>query len=368
MSEALAAALHAAPPGVQVLTSCSAGQNAQETTETGSEFLAAFRTKAKDLRQSGALAGAKPEMPIPTEKWAASLREYLAGKRDFAPSQTLKETVPLQDPAQAVAYVKDAAPAQRFSWPVPPPGASPDDVAKLVELAALPGIRKDIELPPGLAQVYPFSAEVIKQYAADDVKRDDILKGKDYPVRKAVIEAMDYIRDKWKFDTGEGLRDTLNGSVDDTLKKQIAALQPPIAIMTLQLEEQMTALEQAGKKLGDEKSKRWKALHQYALAQIQMRWAFVQEYNKVLGDVRTDNLEKPTGSGTPVYRLTSVEKMSSKKDVSSKVESAKELFETIAKEHKGTPLEMLAKMHRDIVLGLRWKLEVQQSEAAEKRE
>ncbi|CAN5641552.1 hypothetical protein BH11PLA2_BH11PLA2_15740 [soil metagenome] len=364
MSKALEAALHKVPPGVQVVTSCSEGQNAQETTETGSEFLAAFRIKSKELKLGGVTTNAKPEQPIPTEKWSASLREYLASKRDYAPPQTLKETMPLQDPVNAVAYVKDAPPATRFAWPVAPAGASPEEVAKLLEFVNLPGIRKDIELPQGLAQVYPFSAEVMKAYAPD-VPDDESVKGDKYPLRKATFEALTYIRDKWKFDTGEGLRDTLNGSADEALKKQIASDQVPIAKLTLQLEEQMVALEIAGKKLSEEKSKRWQALYAYALAQIQLRWAFVQEYNLALGNVRTDSLEKPAGGGTPVYRLVSVEKMKSKKDVTEKVEAAKESFEKMAKDHKGSPLEMVAKMHRNIALGLTWKLEVQQAPMAD---
>ena len=40
------------PPGVQVLTSCSAGQNAQETSEAGSEFLAAFRANLTSARHT----------------------------------------------------------------------------------------------------------------------------------------------------------------------------------------------------------------------------------------------------------------------------------------------------------------------------
>jgi hypothetical protein len=226
---------------------------------------------------------------------------------------------------------------------------------------ALPGIRQGIELPPGLAEVFPFSAEIIAKYDADAISDDAILKSDKYPVRKATLEALNFIREKWKFDSGEGMRESLNGSADDSLKKQVLADQEPIAKLILLIEEQMIALEMAGKKLGDEKSKRWVALYQYAFAQTQMRWAFVNEYNLALGNVRTDSLEKPAGGGTPVYRLVSVEKMKSKKDITEKVENAKELLEAMVKDHKGTPFEMMAKMNRNLALGLAWKLEVQQA-------
>jgi hypothetical protein len=194
-----------------------------------------------------------------------------------------------------------------------------------------------------------------------DVPDDESVKGDKYPVRKATYDALNYIREHWQFGTGEGLRETLSGAADETLKKEIAKDQIPIAKLTLELEEQLALLEIAGKKLADEKSRRWQSLYAYALAQIQMRWAFIQEYNLALGNIKTDSLEKPMGGGTPIYRLVSVEKMKSKKDITEKVEEARETFEKLATEHKGSPFEILAKMNRNVALGLTWKLEVQQA-------
>jgi hypothetical protein len=206
--------------------------------------------------------------------------------------------------------------------------------------------------------VYPFAADVMKQYADDGPA--------DTPLRKAIVEAMSYVRSKWKFGDGTGLRETLDGAADEQLKKEILKEQEPIAVFDAELSEHIGALERAGKQLEQEKSKLWKALHAYALAQMQLRWAFINEYNTALGSIRTDNLEKPAGDGTPVYRLVSVDKMKSKKEYTAKVEEAKESLEKLGKEHKGTPLEILAKMHRNLSLGLAWKLEVQQAPADEK--
>ncbi len=352
MSEALQTALHAVPPGVQVMTSCSAGQNAQETIETGSEFLTAFNVKLRQLKMSGASLPVTPGQPIPIEKWSDMMREYLASKREFAPSQTVRATIPAL--ANNLAYDKSALPAPMFSLPFVAPGANPGDVQKLLSALTLPGIRKEIELPPGLAAVYPFSADVMKAYTADDDANT--------PLRKATLAALAYIRDQWKFGDGGGLRESLNGSVDETVKKEIAEAQIPIARLELELSEHMHGLEAAGKKLVDEKSKKWQGLYAYALAQLQLRWAFVNEYNLALGTIRTDGLEPPMGGGTPIYRLVSVDKMKSKKDYTERVEIARESFEKIAKDHKGTPFEILAKMNRNVSLGLTWKLDVQQVE------
>ena len=124
----------------------------------------------------------------------------------------------------------------------------------------------------------------------------------------------------------------------------------------LGLREQVKALEAVRDKLADEKSKRWRAAYQYALAQAQLRWAFMEEYNLSLGNIRTDTLQRPAAGANPVWRLVSVERMKSKKDVKEKAEAAKELLGEMAEEHEGTPWEVLAKMHRHVALGLDWKL------------
>lgn len=355
MSEALADRLHAAPPGVQVLTSCSPGQNAQETLDRGSEFLQAFLIKARDRKSAKNQPPAQPNQPIPIDKWAELLREHLAARREgVEKSQTVKATLPALNP-EAVAFRKDEPPAGRFAWPLPPPVASVSEVNKLLALAELPGLRKEIELPPGLAKVFPFPADAMKPYEPDVPDAESITDK--YPLRKATHDALNYIRTSWKYGDGSGLRETFNGSVTETLKKELEQDQQPIARMILELGEHMALLEKAGKTLSEEKSKRWQALYAYALAQVQLRWAFVNEYNLALGTIKTDNLEKPSSGGTPVYRLVSVEKMRSSREVASKAEAARETFETIIRDHKGTPLEILAKMNRGVALGLTWKLD-----------
>lgn len=353
MSPKLDELLHAVPPGVQVVTSCSAGENAHEIQETGSEFLTAFRVQA-DRVKAMKQPPPNPGDPLPIAPWMDSLKAYLGAKRDNRIVQTVK--LAGEEPKAAVDYDKDEALAARFAWAEIPKGVSLDDITKVMQAASLPGIRKDLEIPASLGQVYPFDAEVMKAYADDGIADDQILKDQaKYPVRHATLEALQTIREKWTF--GEnGLKESFEGDVDDKARKNALDDQTGPALIELELKDKMDKLEKVAAELPNEKSKRWLALYQYAKAQTQLRWAFIEEYRGALGKIRTDSLPKPEKGKAAGYRLASTIKMTSKKDIQEKAEEARELLAKMADDHKGTPWEVLAKMHKNLALGLKWEV------------
>ncbi len=353
MSPKLDELLHAAPPGVQVVTSCSAGENAHEIQETGSEFLTAFRVQA-DRVKAMKQPPPNPGDPLPIAPWMDSLKAYLGAKRDNRIVQTVKMAG--EEPKAAIDYDKDEALAARFAWADIPRGVSLDDITKVMQAASLPGIRKDLEIPASLGQVYPFDAEVMKAYADDGIADDQILKDQaKYPVRHATLEALQTIREKWTF--GEnGLKESFEGDVDDKARKNALDDQTGPALIELELKDKMDKLEKIAAELPNEKSKRWLALYQYAKAQTQLRWAFIEEYRGALGKIRTDSLPKPEKGKAAGYRLASTVKMTSKKDIQEKAEEARELLAKMADDHKGTPWEVLAKMHKNLALGLKWEV------------
>jgi hypothetical protein len=353
MSEKLDQLLHAAPDGVQVVTSCSAGENAFEIQETGSEFLTAFRVQADRVKAMKQPAPT-PADPLPVAPWMDAVKAYLSGKRDNRTAQTVK--LAGEEPKAAVEYNKDEPPAARFAWADVPKGASVDEIAKMLQVATLPGIRKDQEIPATLGQVYPFDPARMKEYAEDGVADDQILKDEaKYPVRHAALTALQTIREKWTFGDN-GLKEEFLGDVDDKAKKNALDDQNGPALIELELKERMLALEKAAAELPNEKSKRWQALYQYAKAQIDLRWAFIEEYRGALGKIRTDSLPKPEKGKAAGYRLASAMKMTSKKDVLEKAEEARDALAKMAEDHKGTPWEVLAKMHKNIALGLKWEV------------
>jgi hypothetical protein len=359
MPEALAKALHAPPPGVQVWTTCSAGENAVELPKTGSEFLAAFRIVA-DKGKLPAKSGL-PEEPIPVHAWAEAVRAKVAElvTKDGKPAQT--PTLTGTEPKDAVAFNPEEPPAARFDLPALPKGADSRLVAAVFRDLDLPGIRDDKAADaPSFESAFYFADGVLKDYAEKDVPFTEMEKDKEkYAVRLAALDALKTIRDTWTRTKGDGsgrLRETFAGEADDKTKKLIEDEQTVPARIELELSKLLRRLETAEKSLDQEPSKRWRATFQYAYAQALARWAYINEYDLMLGAIRKDDLPKiDKAKGDAGWQIVSVPVMKSKKDVPAKADAAKELFGKVAAEYKGTPWAMLAKQHQNIAVGLEWR-------------
>lgn len=356
MSEDLHKALLAAPAGVQVAVTCGPGQNAQEFTDSGSEFLTAFRVVAERTRRAGKAVAAKPEDAIPMTAWLDGLKNFLADPRGKVSPQTLKYA---GADGGAVAYAKDAPPAAKVDWLPAAAGVGAAEVEKMLAQVNLPGIRKDLSVPTDLPRVYPFAADVMKAYADDGVTEEMIEKDPEkYAVRKAALDGLKVINTAWRKAAGDsgkiGFKEEFEGDVDDKVRKDILKTQEPVAKLNLELVEAINAIDEAGKKLDDEKNKRWRAVFHYTHAQLLLRWALMNEYDAVLGKIVTNSLPKDEGKPTAGYRLVSTGKVT-RKDTKEKVEAAKELLDKLAEDHKGTPYEVLAKLHKYINVGLEWR-------------
>jgi hypothetical protein len=375
MSKELEAKLLAAPPGVQVVTTCSAGQNALEFRRppdlgertndvSGSLFLSALRNIADKGKAKGG-SNSKPDDPLPIVAWldAATARIKEVAGQIGKPEQTPKMTGAA--PTTAVAFNPEESPVPRFGFTPPPPGIPPAEVAKIIERVQLEPFRPRRDQATSverIEQTVPFTKTVMAAYTPDGMTDQDILQAGDkYPLRKAAIAALKTIREQWKM-TGEkedgepGLLTQFTGETNDALKKMILERQEVPARAILMLEEQVAAMEALVPQLQQEKSKYWQATFEYALAQAKARLAFMHEYNYALGNIRTDSLpERDAKKGQVGLQLVSVAKMNSKKDVREIADSARELFAKIAEEHKGTPWAVLAKRSRVIALGMKWQ-------------
>ena len=89
-----------------------------------------------------------------------------------------------------------------------------------------------------------------------------------------------------------------------------------------------------------DQNKHWQANYDYARAMLKARLAFMNEYNKLLGDVLTETL--PTlEAKQDSYRLASSEKMKSKKEIVKLAEKqAQDIVDDARRQARETRLEM----------------------------
>ncbi len=348
MTDELDKLLHSPPDGVQVLTSCSAGQTAAEfraapdaDTPQGSAFLGALRAVARKTK------GAKvnPADPFPVGQWGEAaekrLADVLAKDRPSKPKATGGEPT-------AVALNPDEPPARSFDIPAPPKGADAKDVkAAFAALDAPPLLG-----PPPADGDHPedavvFSADAMKAYAEQPASDE-------FPWRAAATKALADIRGRWKefADPTKGgvLFDGLNGKANDEIKKAIEKEQKPLSVLALELSEIVDALLEHKEKAEKDESAYWRATYRFALAQAKLRLAFSHEANLALGRVRTDNLPE----GSDGWKLVQVPKMENRKEATGAKE-AQALLDELAKEAKGTPWEVAAKQWRGVSVGLKWQ-------------
>lgn len=358
MSEETAAALAAVPAGVQAVITCQPGENALEFFDltpdgptkpavAGSNFLEATRYVAEKNRTGAAVA---PNDPIKVDEWAAAINKRVNEVAAYSDPK-LKQTVKVvgTPPASLVPFNKDEAFATRFDYPPAPKGASAAEITELVSEFSLPGIKSD-DGESGVAN-FPFPAEALAAYKADVPIAEVADNKQKYPFRAAVIDSFEAIRKVWGKD-GRTLRETFTDKTSDAIKKQILEEQLFPAEAIPRLEAAITRLE-AVEEMKAGQPKRWQAHYDYALAQCKARLAFMNEYNLALGSIRTEVLP-PLKPGDDGYKLISAEKMKVKKEAKY-AEEAKELFESIVTDYKGSPWAIQAKRDKGLSLGLAWQ-------------
>ncbi|MFO0935580.1 MAG: hypothetical protein U0798_03575 [Gemmataceae bacterium] len=357
MDEKLFNLLSKPPAGIQALVTCSIGENAIELPRSGSEFLASFRTVAE--KTNGPKSGSSPDDAIPFADWIAAiqtkLNQYVV--KDGKPNQKMSLT---GSPGAPVEFNPDEAVAKRFAFPPPPKGADPEAVAAAFDSIDLPSMRRDRAGAGKPGQSFTVPADALKDYTSDTMTLEEAVKQKEkYPIRAAAANAILKIRSVWKGAGGKdgGLRETFVGEANDRVKKAILAEQETPARIILELDSIIEECEKLEKDLEKEPSKRWRATFQYAYAQAKARWVYMNEYNLMLGVINKNELppldEKKGDSG---WQLISKDQMKSKKDIREKAEQAQELFNKIATEHKGTPWAVMAKVYKNVKLGLDWRV------------
>ena len=372
MTDTLYKALAAAPEGTEVVLTCQPGENALEffnlqaevgTTATavrfaGSAFLESVRAvAAKSSRNPGKQP--TPADPINVADWTAAVARKT---REVAELSTvgLKQTIKVEGKmlASQVAYNAAEPLAKRFEVPVPPKGTSPAEIASIVNEFNVPPISREVT-DAGISNI-AFRDEVMKDFKAD-ATYDEIMADKEkYKLRVATLAALDKIRKMWSITPGatggpEIRQKPIPAPINDKIKNEIKNEQEFWAIGIAELELLNAELDSV-KSLKEAEPKRWQAHYEYARAVLKARLAYMNEYNKLMGDVLTETLPSlDMKLGQDSYKLVTSEKMKSKRDVQKLAEEAKEAYEKLVTEFKGTPWAIQAKRDKSFPLGLSWQ-------------
>jgi hypothetical protein len=245
-------------------------------------------------------------------------------------------------------------PPFRTEVPRLPRLASATEVKAILEELALPALPLGPE--PGPRPHLLFAGDALKPYASDATIEEILQDVEKYKFRAAVLQTLQAIRDTSLTADPKAPKPItrIPGPLTDETKKQVFNTQEAIALGIARLELVSVTLTDV-ENLRAKETRRWQAHYDYTLGQLRLRIAMLNEYNKLLGDVRAERLPELT-EGASGWQLVPAEEIQSKKDVRKLVEDAMAGFKALATDHKGTPWELLAR--RDLLTqpGLKWEV------------
>jgi hypothetical protein len=355
MGDKTFAALQNPPEGVQVWTACAAGQCSCEDRALleGSIFLTKILETLVPGKEASRFGIQQPQDLLPLEPLNGAVS--VATEREVASLFKQKQT-----PLVLGGVSSSGGATYDPNEPPPPPvsvdwrpgkGFVPADKwlvqGILQEAAEIPPVKgRAAGAERFRAEFFPiFPQSVLKDYPPDNAPsefRDTI--------RKAVAALKTHAK---------AFQEVFYGDLAQ-LKRDVVSKQRDQATAKRELDEALEMLMEAGKKRGQERSKRWQAYFGYVHARLLERIAYTFEYNYLLAAIRTDSLpERDPKQQHRGWRLASRDKMQAKgedgRQAKAYAADSKKILAKMAEEHRGTPWEILAKRDAMTALGLEWR-------------
>jgi hypothetical protein len=363
MGEKFEEALKNPPEGIQVLSSCSAGQYSFELESKGNTNAelagvegGVMLNQIPDIAFKGGLKGViqKPEDPIPVETLERKLE---ATTKTYASLILKKEQKVFLSgkPLEAkVAYDPKTAHADRFDLKLvgfDGGVAKKADILKIVQIVNdIPPIKNnDASASLNFDSLPPYSAKVLEDFKIED-QEDTELRVLIKDTIKTMRENAAVFQDRFIAppDNPQQVNQFKDGLVN--LSKQAGLVQYKLK----SAQEELT--NEAMVSAAEKETKYWQAAYYYTLARLTARIAYVYEYNAKLGEMRKDfpPRDPQVHNG---WRLASREKMSDAAGEKDAKEAHKFLEKLTKKDSvfKGTPWELIAKRERLTTLGLEWQ-------------
>lgn len=375
MPEAFDKALLNPPAGVQVWSACSkhpdkedkekmAYQNSVEL-DGGSAFLQAL---CKSLMKGEGISD--PTQPIDLEPRVKEVNEILADLLKGEKGRVQVSRLTGVASQQVVAYNREEALPLPMALkpPTAPAGgdlATPAQVNSILEFFRdLPPVRETRAGERNLLQssrLPAFAAKSLDSYKPDGYK--DLVElrsrynankenfAKDFPLRAAVLDALEALAESNKIKMYEVQRSPVN----PMRKAEVEKEQRVLGESTFKLEQVLAALKAAGEERDKETSRRWQANYDYTLARMQSRLVYLIEYNYVLAAVRRDEMPELTG-GQDGWRIGTGKKITvNERKAKDIAKDTKKIWDRILKQYPDTPWSLLATREREMSLGLEWR-------------
>ena len=358
MGQKLAALVAHPPEGVQIWSACSAVEYSYEM-DGNSVFLEKL-IESLTPKTAGKTPHQEDSLPIDTLAPFVNPRTTEEVARELRAKQTPQLSG--REASEGAPY--DPAAPSPPKMDIPEPALSGGDVARREDIRS---ILKEIELPPirlareetaslEIETLVPFASKRMERYQPDDVSlKEAEANPQKYPVRAAVLEVVKLLNEKFNPHNATFiLRDSFGGGSSDRVKQEITNEQQGPAELLALLHEAERRLDKADRKRDQEESKRWLAHFDYIQAELLARIAYVHEYDFMLAKIKKDELP-PLERGQNFYRLASRVKIQGPRELKDYASRSSRLFAKIARQHKGTPWEVLAKREQLTALGLEWQ-------------
>lgn len=174
------------------------------------------------------------------------------------------------------------------------------------------------------------------------------------PIRAAILRSAEVLRTQERA-YPDRFRAVRSGDDRAALEEELVELQKSVALTEYRLAELLSDLETLEKERGQE-TRRWQAAYDCTVARVQIRVAFLREYNTVLARLRKDDMPEFDPDRHQGWHLVPREDPSLR-DREAEVLSrkARVLLEHVISEHKGTPWELLSRRELVGISGLEWR-------------
>ncbi len=346
MGEKLDAMLKEPPPGVQVWSSCVAGQYSYEFEGgdiNNGLFLEELYNVVEDLGGGKIQSAADP---LPLGRLVPAVNAAMKGVlAPLGKVQTSRLTGSAPEDGAAPDPKEPAPPRPRVARPVGLRGGTAD-------LTTVRSILKDVSFPPlkVAKDQKPLTAEALPPFPAETLK-EYLKDGEATPLRAEVQKARELLSD---IAGRNKLTDSYRAIAEGPLKKQVRDDQKKVAMVIGALQEEYDALKAVAEHRKDE-TRRWQATYDYVVARLEAQLAYLNEYQAVLGQI-LKGMAAPDPNVYSGWRLASQYDPQTGDSAAKKMatDSRKKLDKIIAA-YPNTPWAVMARRDKASALGLEWQ-------------